>query len=50
MHINGHEHMPEPQRKRLESATPGSSISIEELSGLEFDVTFDDLKRLNRPK
>lgn len=39
--------LPERQRKRLKGATLGKSIGIAELSRLEFDVTFEDLKRLN---
>lgn len=41
------EDLPEPQRRRLEGATLGRSIDIAKVSGFEFDVTFEDLKRLN---
>ncbi|AOY70783.1 hypothetical protein ARZXY2_1230 [Arthrobacter sp. ZXY-2] len=38
--------LPERQRARLEGATLGRYINIAEVSGFEFDVTFEDLKRL----
>ena len=40
--------LPEKQIKRLAKATLGTSISIAEESGLSFEVTFADLKELNR--
>lgn len=40
--------LPERQRARLEARpTLGISIDIAKVSGFEFDVTFEDLKRLN---
>lgn len=41
------EDLPVPQRKRMEGATLGRYIDIAKASGFEFDVTFEDLKRLN---
>lgn len=41
------EDLPVPQRKRLDGATLGRYIDIAKASGFEFDVTFEDLKRLN---
>lgn len=41
------EDLPVPQRRRLGGATLGRYIDIAKASGFEFDVTFDDLKRLN---
>lgn len=41
------EDLPEPQRKRLKGKpTLGTVINIAQVSGLEFDVSFKDLKRL----
>lgn len=45
------EDLPVPQRKRLEGgATLGSSIDIAKVSGFEFEVPFEDLKRLNKAR
>ncbi|MDP9694434.1 UNVERIFIED_ORG: hypothetical protein J2X79_001993 [Arthrobacter globiformis] len=41
------EDLPDQQRKRLKGATLGRYIDIANASGLEFDVTFEDLKHLN---
>lgn len=44
------EELPERQRKRLQGATLGRSIDIANASGFEFDVPFEDLKRLNNAR
>lgn len=41
------EELPQRQRTRLAGATLGRCIDIAKASGFEFDVTFEDLKRLN---
>ncbi|MHC6220498.1 hypothetical protein [Arthrobacter sp. MMS24-S77] len=44
------EELPQRQRDRLEGATLGVCINIARVSGFEFDVTFEDLKRLSEAR
>jgi hypothetical protein len=50
IHSAGIEDLPESQRKRLDGASLGRYIGIANDSGLEFEVPYEDLKRLNHAR